>query len=314
MARRGALSLLVILAASSAMAKDWSEADVQAAISMVRASETTAVADCLHIAGMTAEYRAEQLDLNGDGINELKIYSTPAKVGNGATVCYGQTGQNVYLMTSDGQGGWRQEFGYDAQDLVVQQGRSDGWADLAITGPGFCFPVYRHYKGEYGVWKVCDGATQIFADGAPWITSGAVPRDAGSVAISVKSDAPTGVRFQAPEFQHNGSFVTVDHRIGEIRYTRPKKSIRGTIKSGMLLFKGKPWDQYDQNGRISGTAYMFKQGCAPAPYAVSGGFAPDWSRIVLHGAAPIRKKGSCDVEGYSTESANATLVFEALAD
>ncbi|MBY5918456.1 hypothetical protein HFO77_29120 [Rhizobium leguminosarum] len=108
--------------------------------------------------------------------------------------------------------------------------------------------------------------------------------------------------------------MAVNHVRGEIRYLRPKPSIAATIKPGTVLFKGKPWDQYDQNSGISGIAYLFKNGCPPAPYEVSGGFAPDWSRIVLHGPAPVRQKEGCEVVDYSEESPNATLVFDAQAD
>ncbi|MEI5663424.1 hypothetical protein WBO78_00650 [Bosea sp. CCNWLW174] len=112
-------------------------------------------------------------------------------------------------------------------------------------------------------------------------------------------------------WNHNGSTVLVDEARGRIVYDEPKAAIAGTVRSGTLLFEGR------FNGkRISGTAYVFKKGCEPAAYPVSGmmednpnGFG---SRIVLTGPAPKRDKASCAIIGST--GAHSRLVFEEAGD
>lgn len=65
---------------------------------------------------------------------------------------------------------------------------------------------------------------------------------------------------------------------------------------------------------MAGTAYTFRKGCPPAPYAVSGGFVAgatiyDHDRIILRGASPVREKNGCALVGYTTDSGNAELIF-----
>ncbi|MBI5132325.1 MAG: hypothetical protein HZA66_23025 [Rhodopseudomonas palustris] len=102
---------------------------------------------------------------------------------------------------------------------------------------------------------------------------------------------------------HNGSTVElVRSRSGtvEIRYTMPKPSL--SIPAGTMLFRGS-----ERNGRISGQAFVFKTGCAPAGYEVSG--ARQGGYLVLEGAAPRRGAG-CSLAGMSKKSGHARLLFE----
>ena len=109
---------------------------------------------------------------------------------------------------------------------------------------------------------------------------------------------------------HNGSTMVVNEQTGRIVYEEPKASIAGTVPKGAILFEGK----FDGK-RISGTAYVFKKGCDPAPYQVSGrvedrkGFG---SRIVLTGPAPKRDRNSCAIIG--TTATHSRLVFEEYMD
>lgn len=102
---------------------------------------------------------------------------------------------------------------------------------------------------------------------------------------------------------HNGSAVELtDDRIV---YTSPKASLKGVVKAGTVLVEGK-WN----GDRFSGTAYAFKKGCPPAPYAVSGAKVerPGRLDLVLRGAGPIRQ--GCEVVGHSERSPHSRLVFE----
>lgn len=109
---------------------------------------------------------------------------------------------------------------------------------------------------------------------------------------------------------HNGSTMVVNERTGRIVYEEPKSSIAGTVPKGAILFEGR----FDGK-RISGTAYVFKKGCEPAPYAVSGRFEDRkgfGSRIVLTGPAPKRDRNSCAIIG--TTATHSKLIFEEYGD
>lgn len=305
-------SFALLVAHSTSMAAAWSQQDIDIALAIVGTKEV-GIAECLHGSGTKASYDVDQTDLNKDGVNELVIRSFPKDLGKGATGCYGQTGQNVHLLIADPKGGWNWQFGFDMLKLELHQKSSGGWPDIELLGPGSCFPIWRHYNGQYSFWKVCDDDGRlIYADTARWIKEGAVPRDANEET----KPAVQAVAYQretnldGPEFWHNDSLMVVDSKRGLIIYKEPKPSISKTIKPGDVLFRGEPWDMYDSNAAIRGTAYVFRKGCKPEPYQVTGGLSRTWHKLVLRGDAPVRKKGSCEVASYSKEGGNAELVFE----
>jgi hypothetical protein len=103
---------------------------------------------------------------------------------------------------------------------------------------------------------------------------------------------------------HNGSQMvwtrTENGRV-EIRYSIPRPGL--SVKEGDLLFEG----QAELRGRYTGTAYVFKDGCPPAPYAVDGKNVR--GDIFLVGNAPIRKSGSCEIIGSKLRGRNSRLIF-----
>ena len=112
-------------------------------------------------------------------------------------------------------------------------------------------------------------------------------------------------------WDHNGSAMVLEQSAGRIVYDEPKAAIAGTVQRGTVLFEGR-----FSGKRINGTAYVFKRGCEPAPYPVSGvmegnprGFG---SRMVLTGPAPRRDRSSCAIIG--TTGAHSRLVFEEMGD
>ena len=104
---------------------------------------------------------------------------------------------------------------------------------------------------------------------------------------------------------HNGSLVTVSPSLGTITYLHPRPGMDSSVAVGTVLFRGR----IDDDG-VVGTAYTFKRGCAPTPYAVSGfGRAGSGGGFVLTGHPPIHAHGSCAVVGHGDDG-NSVLHFE----
>jgi hypothetical protein len=110
---------------------------------------------------------------------------------------------------------------------------------------------------------------------------------------------------------HNGSAMRVLPHEGKILYLEPRKGLSPAIKSGQMLFEGKPWTS---GGAFSGTAYTFRNGCPPAPYRVEAFYEGSVETLTLRGAAPVRENKGCKVVGYTRESDNAALQFHTTFD
>jgi hypothetical protein len=105
---------------------------------------------------------------------------------------------------------------------------------------------------------------------------------------------------------HNGSIMRVrEWKDGtvEIGYDDPRAGL--PVAPGALVFRG-----IRDGARYSGTAYTFKAGCPPAPYAVAGIKDSKNNTIVLTGAAPHRDPRSCGIIGRTALSGHARLVFD----
>lgn len=135
-----------------------------------------------------------------------------------------------------------------------------------------------------------------------------------STSTALWTMGPRNEGFDGISYNHNGSSMLVDERLGEIRYDIPKKAIAGTVKKGTVLFRGTFRDIESDpakgyvRGVVEGTAYVFKKGCEPAPYAVSGTY--DSTTITMSGRAPKRDPRSCAILALSHDSPHAVLTFE----
>jgi hypothetical protein len=118
------------------------------------------------------------------------------------------------------------------------------------------------------------------------------------------SNAPQPIRVISAD--HNKSQMLVsewkDGTI-EITYDAPRSGL--PVARETLLFRGRR-----DGARYSGTAYIFKSGCAPAPFAVQGMEDVRREAIVLTGALPHRIPGSCDVMASVPSDRLSTLVFD----
>lgn len=106
---------------------------------------------------------------------------------------------------------------------------------------------------------------------------------------------------------HNGSKMTVsiDGSYVEIRYQRPKRSLRKHgVRNGTVLFSG------ELRGRnLEGDAKVFRRGCDPESYWVSGRYRASMRSFTLRGDAPKREQGGCEVVDYISSGSNARLRF-----
>jgi hypothetical protein len=82
-------------------------------------------------------------DLNGDG--KLEAIVTEA-----GSACYGMTGQGFHLLTQTGPGAWKVLYASAGIPAFLAT-KANGWPEVEIGGPGFCFPIER--------W---DGKTYVF--------------------------------------------------------------------------------------------------------------------------------------------------------
>lgn len=81
-------------------------------------------------------------DLNGDGRPE-------AVVTEGGAICYGMTGQHFWLLSKQADGTWKVMVEQTAMPEFLPRKGTDGWPDIQLGGPGFCFPILRWNGKRY---------------------------------------------------------------------------------------------------------------------------------------------------------------------
>lgn len=81
-------------------------------------------------------------DRNGDGLPE-------AVIAESSSFCFGNTGYGYWLVTRLAHGGWKLVSEGTGIPEFLQTKGADGWPDISIGGPGFCFPVLRWNGREY---------------------------------------------------------------------------------------------------------------------------------------------------------------------
>lgn len=85
---------------------------------------------------------ADSRDINGDGDMDVVI-------SEGGTFCYGTTGTGFNIVSRQRNGSWKLIFSATGIPEFLSSKGADGWPDLLIAGPGFCFPVLRWNGKEY---------------------------------------------------------------------------------------------------------------------------------------------------------------------
>jgi hypothetical protein len=160
---------------ASAFAGVWSQSEIDAAVATIEVSYFRSCAD-----GFGGEFlqRVDQRDLNGDGVNELIVHTAT----DGASGCIGRVGPQIDLLIADGRGGWQRNLGFDTHSLNYLNREPGDWPDIELTGPGFCFPIWRYHDGEYGIWKTCENGSLVYAEG---VRDGAVPASEPTLVAGV---------------------------------------------------------------------------------------------------------------------------------
>jgi len=83
-------------------------------------------------------------DLNGDGRPEAVVVED-------GTYCYGFAGTGFQVLSRQKDGSWRRITGDIGMPEFLASRGKDGWPDLLVGGPGFCFPVQRWNGKEYAL-------------------------------------------------------------------------------------------------------------------------------------------------------------------
>ena len=89
---------------------------------------------------------AEVRDLNGDGRLEAVV------VGYGM-FCYGHAETGYTLLSKQADGSWKMMDSNNGIAEFLKTKGKDGWPDISVGGPGFCFPVLRWNGREYAVHR-----------------------------------------------------------------------------------------------------------------------------------------------------------------
>jgi hypothetical protein len=86
----------------------------------------------------------QQGDFNGDG-------NADAIVSEGSTYCFGMAGLGYTLVSQTPAGEWRVLDERGGIPRFLETRGAEGWPDIQVGGPGFCFPVIR-WDGE--AWQL----------------------------------------------------------------------------------------------------------------------------------------------------------------
>lgn len=81
-------------------------------------------------------------DLNGDGLADVVI-------SEGGTYCYGHTGSGFWLLAGQADRRWKLMTRSTGIPQFLQTQGAQGWPDISVGGPGFCFAVERWNGSAY---------------------------------------------------------------------------------------------------------------------------------------------------------------------
>lgn len=142
---------LLLGAASAALAADGpatlSAEDQTAAFTAAGAARTRGVWKiCAEDPNNTGARIESASDVNGDGLPD-------AVVAEDGTFCYGFAGIGYAVVSKQASGQWRvMSQGAGIPSFLATRG-AQGWPDLEIGGPGFCYAVQRWNGTQYTIHR-----------------------------------------------------------------------------------------------------------------------------------------------------------------
>lgn len=139
----GGLTADAMAQASGSLSVADRTAAFKASGALQRGGQWVACADDPH--GGAAEI-GEVRDLNGDGRPEVVV------MGNGS-FCYGHAETGYSLLSKQADGRWKLMDANNGIPEFLKTRGKDGWPDISVGGPGFCFPVLRWNGREYAVHR-----------------------------------------------------------------------------------------------------------------------------------------------------------------
>lgn len=303
------ISPLALLLLSATPVLALTEADREAALKAAKAYQLDAYVECGKEMNDPVVLETEPMDLNGDGVEEVMI---TARHEHGGTICFNSVGMSKTLMIKDASGEWKSNLGFMNDQVTVMPEKSGGFPDLELGGPGFCHPIWRWNGTEYDLYRRCVNGKLVLAPG--WKSTAPVAKAGPAPASKPAKVEDLTIWKEDIVYLHNGSMMHVNKGAGEIRYYEPKSSISGTVQQGTVLFRGefKNAPGLEARGTVTGTAFVFKKGCEPAPYLVSGTY--NSYSITMKGAAPRRAKDSCAILETTRSSPHSVLKLETPSD
>ena len=94
----------------------------------------------------TASYTPGEIeqsgDYNGDGRPDAVIVE-------GSAYCHGAAGTGYSLVSRQADGSWKLMTENTGVLTFLEARGADGWPDISVGGPGFCFPVERWDGRDY---------------------------------------------------------------------------------------------------------------------------------------------------------------------
>ena len=134
------MQLLAILAFALALQAPPSEAE-RAAI--FQAAGFTPTGGHWLMCDRSTPLGLELRDLDGDGQAE-------AIVTDGGSECYGSTERGFFLLSRGAYVRWTNLYQSPGIPNFLQS-RVNGWPEIEVGGPGFCFPVLQWTGKEYAI-------------------------------------------------------------------------------------------------------------------------------------------------------------------
>lgn len=94
----------------------------------------------------TPSYQPGKISKIGDFNNDGR---PDAVVTEGSSFCFGRTGTGFSIVSQQENGEWWIMTDMTGIPKLLDNRGINGWPDIEVAGPGFCFPIWRWAGAEY---------------------------------------------------------------------------------------------------------------------------------------------------------------------